>query len=267
MRVPRPVPPQVIPRPAAWRPGEPAPWATLGPGQRTGIGIDRVLDALVTAGLRGSPPEDLDSDSLFGPFAPSLVANESGAPVVHHANAAVLAVMFEEPDEGEARLVLTRRSTGLRTHRGEVSFPGGRLESGEAPADGARREAHEEVGLDPALVTTVGWMHPVMTMVSSSLILPILATVTQRPRLVASPAEVERVFDVTLSELADPAIFHEERWHIPGRRIPGSADDSFPVWFFETSGEMIWGATARMIHELLYVVLLGRSGVAGLSGD
>ena len=70
-----------------------------------------------------------------------------------------------------------------------------------------------------------------------------------------------------MSELADPAIFHEERWHIPGRRIPGSADDSFPVWFFETSGEMIWGATARMIHELLYVVLLGRSGVAGLSGD
>ena len=93
-------------------------------------------------------------------------------------------------------------------------------------------------------MTTVGWIHPVMTMVSSSLILPVLATVAQRPRLVANPAEVERVFDVRLAELADPAIFHEERWRMPGRSIPGSADDSFPVWFFEISGEMIWGATA-----------------------
>ena len=78
---------------------------------------------------------------------------------------------------------------------------------------------------------------------------------------------MERVFDVTLSELADPAIFHEERWQHPGSEIPGRGRQSFPVWFFEMSGEMIWGATARMIHELLYVVLLGRSGVAGLSGD
>ena len=70
-----------------------------------------------------------------------------------------------------------------------------------------------------------------------------------------NPTEVERVFDVALAELADPAIFHEERWRFTGRSIPGSDDDSFPVWFFEVSGEMIWGATARMIHELLGVVL------------
>ncbi len=251
----RPVPTQVIPRPVDWRPGEAPAWATLGPGQRTGISVDRVLDALVTAGQRGSVPEGLDSDDLFGPFAPSLIANESGAPTVDHVNAAVLAVMFEEPDEREARLIFTRRSNGLRTHRGEVSFPGGRLEEGEEPADAALREAHEEVGLNPALVTPVGWIHPLMTMASSSVILPILATVARRPRLVANPAEVERVFDVTVSDLADPAIFHEERWYIPGRTIPGSADDSFPVWFFEIAGELIWGATARMIYELLSVVL------------
>ncbi len=265
--MPRPVPPQVIPRPAAWRPGEPPAWATVGLEQRTGIGLDRVLDALVTPGLRGEVPHGLGSDHLFGPLAPSVVVNESAAPAVHHVNAAVLAVMFEDTDEDETRVVLTRRSSGLRTHRGEVSFPGGRLDDGEEPAEGALREAREEVGLDPDLVTTVGWMHPVMTMVSSSLILPVLATVPQRPRLAANPAEVERVFDVTLAQLADPAIFHEERWRFPDRNIPGSADDSFPVWFFEVSGEMIWGATARMIHELLHVVLLGRSGVAGLSGD
>ena len=150
-------------------------------------------------------------------------------------NAGVLAVFFEEG--GEARLILTRRSSALRTHKGEVSFPGGRMDDGESPVQAALREAHEEVGLDLRLVTTVGWIHPVMTMVSSSLILPVLATVPARPHLVANPQEVERVFDVSLAELADPEIFHEERWRIAGRTIPGTDDDSFPVWFFEVSGE------------------------------
>jgi 8-oxo-dGTP pyrophosphatase MutT (NUDIX family) len=213
-------------------------------------------------------PQGLGPDHLFGPLDPSVLVNESNAPAVHRVNAGVLAVLFEEPDEGEARLILTRRSTGLRTHRGEVSFPGGRLDDGEGPAEAAIREAQEEIGLDPALVTPVGWVHPVMTMVSASLILPVLATVARRPaHLVANPTEVERVFDVALAELADPAVFHEERWTIAGRTIPHSADGSFPIWFFEVAGEMIWGATARMIHELLNVVLLGRSGVAGPSGD
>jgi hypothetical protein len=78
---------------------------------------------------------------------------------------------------------------------------------------------------------------------------------------VASPGEVERVFDVALAELADPAIFHEERWQIPGRTIPGSADNSFAVRFFEVSGEMIWGATARMLSEFISIVVTGRTGI------
>jgi hypothetical protein len=112
------------------------------------------------------------------------------------------------------------------------------------------------VALTPAEVTAAGWIHPVLTMVSGSLIMPVVATVPRRPHLVASPDEVARVFDVSLRELADPDVFHEERWSIPGREIPGSAGNSFAVWFFEVEGEMIWGATARMIHELLSIVLM-----------
>jgi 8-oxo-dGTP pyrophosphatase MutT (NUDIX family) len=216
-----------------------------------------VLEALVAPGQRGPVPEGLGSDRVFGP---TVLVNETNAPAVGHVNAGVLAVLFEE--EGEARLILTRRSSGLRTHKGEVSFPGGRLNEGEDPASAALREAHEEIALDPALVTTVGWIHPVMTLVSASLIMPVLATVRERPRLEPSPLEVERIFDVSLAELADPGIFHEECWNIPGRTIPGTDDDSFAVWFFEVSGEMIWGATARMIHELLSIVLTGRNGIA-----
>ncbi len=251
----RPVPPQVVPRPLTWRPGEPAPWGEVTPARRTGIGIDRVLDALDLLGQRGPVPEDLGSDGVLGQ---TILVNESNAPAVRHVNAAVLAALFEE--SGEARLVLTRRSVGLRTHRGEVSFPGGRLDEGEDAPVAALREAQEEVGLLPSLVTIAGWIHPVLTMVSGSLIMPVLGTLPGRPHLVPSPHEVERVFDVSLAELADPAIFHEERWQIPGRTIPGAADDSFAVWFFEVSGELIWGATAHMLHELLSIVLTGRNG-------
>ena len=131
----------------------------------------------------------------------------------------MLVVMFEEA--GEARLILTRRSTAMRTHRGEVSFPGGRIEAGEDATAAALREAREEIALDPALVTVVGWIRPVMTMVSASLIMPVLATVERRPALTPSPREVARVFDVSLAELAAPDVFHEERWSVPGRAVRG----------------------------------------------
>jgi 8-oxo-dGTP pyrophosphatase MutT (NUDIX family) len=231
--------------------GEPAPWAGLPDTERRGIDLVRVVAALEQAGQNGPVPPDIGVDRILGP---SILINESVLPDVRFINSAVLAVLFNEG--GEARLIFTRRSSSLRAHRGEVSFPGGRLDTGESPTAAALREAFEEVALDPSLVTHLGWIHPVLTLVSGSLIMPILATVDARPKLVASPAEVERVFDVSLTELADPDIFHEERWSIPGREIPGSPDNSFAVWFFEVEGEMIWGATARMIHELLSVVLL-----------
>jgi 8-oxo-dGTP pyrophosphatase MutT (NUDIX family) len=248
----RPVPSQVIPRPATWEEGDEAPWAAVPEAERARIGVARVLAGLSAHGQRGQIPEDVGIG----------IANDLGSPVEidesppprTRANAAVLAVLFEEA--AEARLILTRRASHLRSHRGEVSFPGGRLDPGEDAPRAALREAYEEIALNPADVCIEGWIHPVMTVVSASLITPLVATVPSRPHVVASPAEVERVFDVPLRDLADPDIFHEERWNFPGHPVPGSPDGSFPVWFFEVEGELIWGATARMIHELLRVVLL-----------
>jgi 8-oxo-dGTP pyrophosphatase MutT (NUDIX family) len=239
----------VIPRPSDWHPGGPPPWADLPPERRASICLDRVLAALEATGQAGAVPADVGKDGIFE--AP--VVGEMPAPL-RDVNAGVLAALFEE--DGEARLVFTRRSSGLRTHQGQVSFPGGRLDEGEDAVDAALREAFEEVDLDPCLVTMVGWLHPLVTMVSASFILPVLGTLDGRPKLTPNPSEVERIFDVSLAELADPAIFHEECWRIPGRVITGSEDNSFPVWFFEVSGELIWGATARMLYELLSVVLL-----------
>jgi 8-oxo-dGTP pyrophosphatase MutT (NUDIX family) len=245
--------------------------------ERSGITVERVLGALDSIGQRGPVPADPGVDPLLFPVRGpdgdgdgdgegdgERDGERDGWATTLEVNAGVLVVMFEEA--GETRLILTRRSSALRTHRGEVSFPGGRMDRGEDATAAAVREAREEVALDPTLVTVVGWIRPVMTMVSASLIVPVLATVERRPVLTPSPGEVARVFDVSLAELAAPDVFHEERWSVPGRAVHGSADGSVPVWFFEVSGEMIWGATARMIHELLSIVLTGRSGAGTRAG-
>jgi 8-oxo-dGTP pyrophosphatase MutT (NUDIX family) len=247
----RPVPPQVIPRPSTWRPGKEAPWAGLPSSERTGISMARVLRALASHGQRGPIPEGMRSEQPVGP--PDMVS-ESFSPAARAITAAVLVTLFEE--DGEARMILTRRAASLRSHRGEVSFPGGRIDPAEDPPRAALREAHEEIALDPAQVTMEGWIHPVLTVGSATLVMPMIGTVPGRPHVVASPAEVARLFDVALRDLADAENFHEEHWRMPGRDVPGSPDGSFPVWFFEVEGEMIWGATARMIFELLSVVLL-----------
>jgi 8-oxo-dGTP pyrophosphatase MutT (NUDIX family) len=177
----------------------------------------------------------------------------------------VLVTLFEEA--GEARTVLTRRSAGLRAHAGEVSFPGGRIDPGETPLEAACREAGEEVGLDRATVHPVGWLRPLLTFSSMSQIVPVVAVLDRRPTLSANEAEVARVFDVALADLVADGAFSEERWTVPGRVVEVAGDGtgavtgddigdrSFPVWFFEVATETVWGATARVLFELVCLVL------------
>jgi 8-oxo-dGTP pyrophosphatase MutT (NUDIX family) len=179
--------------------------------------------------------------------------------------AAVLVALFDAG--GEARVVLTVRSSRLRSHRGEVAFPGGRLDPGEGIDDAALREASEEVGLDPASVTVVGHLTPMPTVSSNTLMTPVVATLDARPDLVPGPDEVDRVFDVALADLLEDRVFREEWWAIPGRPgADGQAGGEFPVWFFEAGGEIIWGATARVLTELLCLAL-GLPGPHGRPTD
>ncbi len=235
---------QVIPRPAEAAPGRPAPWGALPVELRRGIRLAPLAAAVVAHHRALESAERVTFDELPDPGAP----------------AGVLVPLFEEA--GEARVVLTRRAAHLRTHTGEVSFPGGRLEPGESPEDGARREAAEEVGLDPATVEVVGRLTPLATFSSRSAITPVVGLLAGRPRLIPNPHEVERVFDVALAELAADGVFSEERWVLPGairtRTAPAlQADDDggFPMWFFELDEDTVWGATARMLVELLRLAL------------
>ncbi len=160
--------------------------------------------------------------------------------------AAVLCALFEE--QGEVHVILTRRSSNLRSHNGEVSFPGGRLEEGEPAVDAALREASEEVGIDTATIDILGPLSPLVTVSGEVLITPFVGALPERPHLLPSPAEVERAFDVSLAELVSEGVYREELWDIPG-------ENGRSISFFELHGDTVWGATAWMLRDLLELTL------------
>jgi 8-oxo-dGTP pyrophosphatase MutT (NUDIX family) len=182
-----------------------------------------------------------------GPSVPATVGQ--GAPGTRPS--AVLAPLYD--DGGDAVVVLTRRTWGLRTHQGEVSFPGGRVEPGESPADGALREAKEEIDLDPSQVELVGELDHLTTITGRSYVVPYVGALPGRPDCQPNPTEVAAVLHVPLHELADPAIYREEIW-----TFPGGMDRS--IYFFELEGDTVWGMTAAMLRQLLGIVTgtLGR---------
>jgi 8-oxo-dGTP pyrophosphatase MutT (NUDIX family) len=222
---------QLIPRPDRVRPGAPAPWNQPGaPSPRT-VTIADVRSALKR---RGDPP--------VTPAEVPLVA----LPGPSRRPAAVLCALFDE--DGQAQVVLTRRSSGLRSHTSQVSFPGGRLDPGEPALDAALREAWEEIGLAPATVEVLGRLSTLRTAINPAPIVPFVGVLPGRPILRPNPAEVERAFTVPLAELSDPEVYREELWQWPD-------GTERPMHFFELIGDTVWGATARMLYELLELVL------------
>jgi 8-oxo-dGTP pyrophosphatase MutT (NUDIX family) len=224
---------QRIPRPALVHAGSAPPWD----GAARGAAPVTVADVRAALEDRGEP---------VGP--PAEVANVE-LPVLAGRPAAVLCALFDE--NHQAQVVLTRRSSHLRSHTSQVSFPGGRLDPGESAVDAALREAREEIGLDPKAVDVFARLSTVRIVTNPAPIVPFVGALSGRPVLHPNPAEVERVFTVSLAELSDPEVYREEVWTFPDgmeRRMH----------FFELIGETVWGATARMLYELLDVVWAGR---------
>jgi 8-oxo-dGTP pyrophosphatase MutT (NUDIX family) len=154
--------------------------------------------------------------------------------------AAVLVPLFEDA-AGALHAVFTRRRHDLRRHPGEMSFPGGRRDAGEALVETALREAHEEIGLPPGDVNVVGALPPTPTFVTNYAIYPYVGVIEPGFAWVLQHGEVAEVLELPLEELR--AGYGERR--LVRRGIP------FRTPTYETGGQVIWGATARILGELL----------------
>ncbi|MDZ7674340.1 MAG: CoA pyrophosphatase [Acidimicrobiales bacterium] len=154
----------------------------------------------------------------------------------------VLVPLYE--DAGQVHVVLTRRSWQLRSHTGEVSFPGGRREAGDVDLwETATREAMEEIALDPTVAERIGELDHLATVSSNSTIVPYVAALPRRPELVPNDDEVDAILHVPMVELADPGVYRQEIWRWDGMERP--------IHFFELVGDTVWGATASMLVDLL----------------
>lgn len=152
--------------------------------------------------------------------------------------AGVLAPIIER--EGDWHLMLTKRSSALKHHPGQIAFPGGKQD--EADADviaAALREAREEIGLPPENAEVLGTL-PVHETVTGFTVTPVFAHVRADFKVIAEPGEVEEVFTVPLSHVMDP-----NNYIIQSRRWRGSRRHYFAVPY---GPYYIWGATARMLR-------------------
>jgi 8-oxo-dGTP pyrophosphatase MutT (NUDIX family) len=158
--------------------------------------------------------------------------------------AAVLVPIQQRPDGDH--LVLTQRAVGLNTHGGQIAFPGGRIDpSDSSPLAAALRESEEEIGLKPADVRVLGALDQV-TAASDYLITPYVGVVSHPYDFRLNLAEAAVVFSVPVSALLQPGCFKAEpRLYPPERRDP--------IYHFYYQDRDIWGATARIIMQLLEI--------------
>ncbi len=158
-------------------------------------------------------------------------------------DAAVLLPIFEEA--GETHLILTKRPDTMPTHRGEIAFPGGKLDEGvdDSLVAAALRETHEEIGIDPGEVEIAGELDTLGTVGSRFTIAPFVGLLEGRPELSPDPVEVVKAFDVPLAELLADGVHSEEEWEV------GLPD--FTIQLFELEDETVWGATARILTRFL----------------
>jgi len=158
--------------------------------------------------------------------------------------AAVLLGLIKRP--GGLSVLLTRRTDGLRQHAGQVSFPGGVVDAHDADAlTAALREAHEEIGLPPTLVQSLGWLDPLAT-ITGYRVLPLVAEVDPGFVPVPHPAEVADVFEVELGFLLNPEHLRTTAWNVGGRARHVLEFSEYPG----APGQRIWGATASILFNL-----------------
>jgi 8-oxo-dGTP pyrophosphatase MutT (NUDIX family) len=174
--------------------------------------------------------------AILAQQAPATVAEWEARP------AAVLVPLFLK--DGAWHLLFTLRTETVQDHKGQISFPGGRRDAEDpSPLATALREAHEEIGLDPADVTVLGQLNEMYT-VTQYRISPFVGVIPYPYAFQANAAEIAELIEVPLSALRDPANFERrERAVLVGPPVP--------VYFYHIGRHTIWGVTARIVKDFL----------------
>jgi 8-oxo-dGTP pyrophosphatase MutT (NUDIX family) len=161
--------------------------------------------------------------------------------------AAVLVPIVDHPEE--LTVLLTLRSSTLRNHAGQVSFPGGRIESADGgPLQAALRETEEEIGLGREFITVAGYLDPQLVL-TGFWVTPVVAFVRPGFTLQVDRGEVDDTFEVPLEFILDPANHRQNERAWNGTTVP----------FYEIhyQGRNVWGATAAMLITLYRQIELG----------
>lgn len=149
--------------------------------------------------------------------------------------------------DGEPHLVFTQKTQAVPHHKGQFSFPGGVVEAADrSRVETALREAREEIGLDPASVEVLGLLDDTPTATTSFVITPVVGLCRGTPVLQPDGREIERLVEVPLRRLLDPACYREELWEREGALRP--------VAFFTCGDSVISGATARILKDFLVLL-------------
>ncbi|MBX2820061.1 MAG: CoA pyrophosphatase [Rhodothermaceae bacterium] len=160
--------------------------------------------------------------------------------------AAVLAVLYPHQDSSVG-ILLTKRREDLQEHAGQISFPGGRQEQGESLQQAALRETEEEIGLPPENISIIGELSPIYIDVSNFCVHPFVGFLNHPPSsFTIQEEEVQKVLELSITELTSP-----ENKRSENRVLRGYTVD---VPFFYVSQEIVWGATAMILAELLMVL-------------
>jgi 8-oxo-dGTP pyrophosphatase MutT (NUDIX family) len=155
-------------------------------------------------------------------------------------HSAVLVPLFTD-DRGRFHAVFTKRRDDLRRHAGEISFPGGRRDDDETLIETALREAHEEIGLPAGAVEVIGALAPVGTFVTNYAIYPFVGLIEPGFEWIVQESEVAEVLELSLEDLT--------AGHSLKRMVRRGM--AFKTDVYEVDGHMVWGATARILGDLL----------------
>jgi 8-oxo-dGTP pyrophosphatase MutT (NUDIX family) len=200
------------------------------------------LEALLRERLAGTLP-GLEAQRRFMPTPPKTGWKPGEFPSDARLAAGLLLLY---PGERGASLPLTVRASGLRRHAGQISLPGGATDEGETLVQAALREAHEEIGVDPARIRVLGELTPVHVLVSGFTLHPIVGLTDERPEFAPAAHEVEEVIEVSVDDLQDASNIRH------GTRTREGMAIEYP--YFDLRGHHVWGATAMILGEFISLI-------------